>query len=59
MTTAYIQHAIYTNEAKALEAASFIECDDGETVHVLVNPKTGASWIIEVRDADGVHIMFI
>lgn len=59
MQPAYIQHMIYHDEVQAIEAASFIECDDGESIHVLTNPKTGASWIIEVRDADGQHIMFV
>lgn len=53
----FIQHTIYYNEAKATEAASFIECDEGETTHVVAD-ATGARFIIEVRYL-GEHVLYI
>lgn len=55
----YTQHAIYTDEAKAIEAASFVEvdADDGQTIHI-VPDAAGAKFIVEVR-VDGAHFIYV
>lgn len=58
LSLANLPHTIFNNEAAALALASDMDLDDGETVHVLVNPKTGASWIVEVR-YNGEHMLFV
>ena len=57
MVPAYIQHTIYTCEAKAAEAASHIELDEGETVHVSPD-AAGTKFIVEVR-FNGEHVLYI